>query len=73
MRESAFHVCENIGPDQLSGCRTANQRLSFCYIDTTHTLLYESEISNLRPSALSVSVLVSDLEHRFSRNAAQYV
>ena len=56
MRESAFYVCENIGPDHLSGSRTANQRLSFCYIDNTHTLLYESEILKLRPSALSVSV-----------------
>ena len=71
MRESAFYVCENKGPDQLSGNRTADQRLSFRYIDDTITLLQESEISNPRPStALSVSVLVGDLEHRFSRDAA---
>ena len=67
MREFARYVCENKGPDQLSGSRTANQHLSFRYIDNTNTLLYESEISNLMVSAVSVSVLVSDLKHRFSR------
>ena len=74
MRESAFYVCENKGPDQLSGNRAADQRFSFGYIDNTISLLHESEISNLRPSsmtvqpALSVSILVGDLEHRFSRS-----
>ena len=71
MRESAFYVCENKGPDQLRGSRTADQRLSFHYIDNTNTLLHEFEISNLRPSALSVSVLVGDLELRFSRHTVQ--
>ena len=71
MRESAFEVCENKGPDQLSCSRTADQRLSFRYIDDTNTLLHESGISNLRPSVLSVSVLVGDLEHGFSCDAAQ--
>ena len=56
MRETAFYVCENKGPDQLSGGRTADQRLSFCYIDNTNTLLHE---------VLSLSVLVAYLEHRF--------
>ena len=54
MRESAFYVCENKGYDQLSGNYTAEQRLSFRYIDNTNTLLHESEISNLRPSSMSV-------------------
>ena len=71
MREPAFYVCENKGPHQLSGSRTAEHRLSFRYIDNTNTLLYESEISNLGQSALSVSVLVGDLEQRFSHDAAQ--
>ena len=66
-----FYVCENKGPDQLRGSRTADQHLSLCYIDNTNTLLYESEISNLRSSSLSVKVLVGDLEHRFSRDTAQ--
>ena len=72
MGESAFYVCKTKTPisDQ-RGSRTADHRLSFRYIDYTNTLLHESKISNLRPSALSVSVLVGDLEHRFSRNAAQ--
>ena len=71
MRESAYYVCENEGPKQLSGNRIADQRLSFCYIDNTNTRLHESEISNLRPSSLSVSVPVGNLEHMFSCNAAQ--
>ena len=54
MRESAFYVCENKGNDQLSGNYTAEQRLSFHYIDNTNTLLHESEISNLRPSSMYV-------------------
>ena len=63
MRESAFYViiCENKGPDQLSGSRKADQHLSFRYIDNTNTLLHESEILNLMPSAISVLVLVGDL------------
>ena len=60
MREPAFYVFENKGPDQLRGSHTADQSLSFRYIDNTNTLLHESEISNLRPSALSVSVLTSN-------------
>ena len=71
MRESAFYVSENKGPDQLSGSRKADRHLSFRYIDNTNTLLHESEISNLRQSALYALVLVRDLEHRFSRDAAQ--
>ena len=71
MRESAFYVCENKDPDQLSGSRPADQRLSFSYKDNTN-------IQNFKPHAifyvcttLSVSVLVGNLEHRFSRDAAQ--
>ena len=71
MREPSFHVCENKSPDQLSGSRTADQRLSSRYIDNTNTLLYESEISNLRPSVISVSVLLGDLGQKFSCDAAQ--
>ena len=57
--------------DQLRGSRTADQRLSFRYIDNTNTLFHEFGILNLRSSTLSVSVLVGDLEHRFSRDTAQ--
>ena len=46
MRESAFYVCENKGPDQQSGSGKVDQRLSFRYIDNTNPLLHESEISN---------------------------
>ena len=54
MRESAFYVYENQGPDQLSGNPTTDQCLIFSYIDNTITLLHESEISNLMLSSMSV-------------------
>ena len=54
MRESVFHVCENKGSDQLSDNRTADQRVSFRYMDNTITLLHESENSNLRLSSMTV-------------------
>ena len=54
MRESAFYVCENKGIDQMSGNHTAEERLPFCYIDNTSTLLHESEIPNLRSSSMFV-------------------
>ena len=76
MRKSAFYVCENKGPDQLSGNHTADHRLSFHYKDNTTTLLHE--IPKFQTSsilyvctALSLSVLVGYLKHRFSRDAAQ--
>ena len=38
-----FFICENKGTDQLHGYHAADQRLCFCYIDATITLL-----SNIR-------------------------
>ena len=38
MRESALYICKNKCPDQLNCNRTAEQRLSLCYIDNTSTL-----------------------------------
>ena len=43
-------LCKNKGADQLCGNHTADQRLCFCYIDSTITLLSISEISSLKPS-----------------------
>ena len=43
MRESAFYVYENKDPDQLSGSRTADQRLSFCFIDKTNIQKFQTD------------------------------
>ena len=71
MRESAFYVCENKDPDQLSGSRTADQRLSFLYIVNTNIRNYKPQAIFYVCTARSVWVLVGNLEHRFSRDAAQ--
>ena len=47
VRKPAFCICENKDADQLRGNREADQRLCFCYIDSTIPLLYKSEISSL--------------------------
>ena len=40
-------ICENKDADQLRGNREADQRLCFCYMDSTIPLLPKSEISSL--------------------------
>ena len=47
MRKPAFCICENKDADQLRGNREADQRLCFCYIDSTIPLLPRSEISSI--------------------------
>ena len=47
MRKPDFCICENKDADQLRGNREADQRLCFCYTDSTIPLLPTSEISNL--------------------------
>ena len=46
MRKQTFCICENKDADQLRGYREADQRLCFCYIDSTILLLSKSEISS---------------------------
>ena len=46
VREPAFCICENKDADQLRGNREADQRLCFCYIDSTIPLLPKYEISS---------------------------
>ena len=46
MRKPTFCICEK-DADQLRGNREADQRLCFCYIDSTIPLLSKSEISSL--------------------------
>ena len=47
MRKPAFCICENKDVDQLPGDREADQRLCFCYTDSTNPLRPKSEISSL--------------------------
>ena len=54
MRKPAFCICENKDADQLRGNREADQRLCFCYTDSTIPLLSKSEILSLK--AFSVTV-----------------
>ena len=47
VRKPAFCICENKDAHQLHGNREADQRLVFCYIDSTNPLLPNNEISSL--------------------------
>ena len=46
VRKPDFSFCENKDADQLRGKREADQRLCFCYIDSTIPLLSKYEISS---------------------------
>ena len=39
MRKPTFYICKNKDTDQLSSNRKADQRLCFCYLDSTKPLL----------------------------------
>ena len=72
----AFCICENKGADQLCSNCTADQRLCFCYIDSTTPST--SYIRNFKPlaffcscTACFVSGLVRNPEDLFSQNKAQ--
>ena len=54
MRKPAFCTFESKGTDQLHGNREADQRLCFCYIDSTISLLSNYKISSLKPSTMAV-------------------
>ena len=47
MRKPAFCIWKNNGAVQLGGDSAADQRLCFCYIDSTIPLLLKTEISSL--------------------------
>ena len=75
MRKPAFCICENKDADQLRGNREADQRLCFCYTESTIPLLSKSEIYKLLAifcgcTAWFVSDLVENPEDRFSQNEA---
>ena len=76
LRKPAFCICENKDADQLRGNREADQRLCFCYTDTTYPLLSKSENFKLLAifcgcTARFVWDLVGNLKDRFSHNEAQ--
>ena len=54
LRKAAFCKCENKDADQLLGNREADQRLCFCYTDSTISLLRKYEISSLQPSSVAM-------------------
>ena len=55
VRKPAFCICENKDADQLCGNRQADQRLCFCYTDSTIPLLPKSEI--FKPLTIFYSLL----------------
>ena len=54
MRKPEICICEFKDADQLRGNGEAEQRLCFCYTDSTIPLLPKSEISSLLPSSVAV-------------------
>ena len=72
MRKPAFCICENKDADQLHSNCAADQRLCFCYIDSTIPLLPKYEISSLYPSSVAVQLGLCrrQAEDRFCRVAA---
>ena len=74
MRKPAFCICENKDADQLRGNREADQRLCFCYTDSTIPLLLKYKISRLAIFCGCAAGFVWDLagnpEDRFYHNEA---
>ena len=54
MRKPTFCICENKDADQLCGNREADQRLCFCYVDSTIPLPSKSGISSHQPTSVAV-------------------
>ena len=54
MRKPDFCICKYKDTDHLHGNLEADQRLGFCYIDSTIPLLPLYEISSLHPSCVVV-------------------
>ena len=51
MRKLDFCLCENKSADQLCSNCEAEQRLCFCYTDSTIPLLPKSKIASIKTSA----------------------
>ena len=53
MRKPDFCLCENKAADQLRSNCEADQRLCFCYSDSTIPLLLIAKISSFQPSSVA--------------------
>ena len=53
MRKPDFCICKNKDADQLRGDREADQRLCFCYTDSTIPLFPKYEITSLLPCSVT--------------------
>ena len=54
MGKPTIYIGENKGADQLRSKCKADQRLCFCYTDSTIPLLLKSEFSSFKPSSVTV-------------------
>ena len=54
MGKPTICICENKNADQLRGNREADQRLCFCYTNSTIPLLFKSEISSFQPASVTI-------------------
>ena len=54
VRKPTICICENKDADQLRFKREADQRLCFCYMDSTIPLLLKSEISSFLLASVTV-------------------
>ena len=57
VRKPAFCICENKDANKLRSSCAADQRLCFCYIDSTDPLFSKSEISSLKASSVAVHLV----------------
>ena len=70
MRKGAFCICENKDADLLGSNCAADQRLCFCYTDSTIPLLFKPLAIFCGSTARFVSDLVRNPEEWFSHNEA---
>ena len=71
IKDFQISLVVNVDKIQPKMCTGSHTILFYVCENKGPDLLHESEISNLKPSALSLQALVSDLEHRFSPDMAQ--
>ena len=64
MRKPMFCICKNKDTDQLRGNREADQRLCFCYIDSTIPLLSNQDVMGEKPVKNDAGQLLLDEESK---------
>ena len=70
MRKPGVCICKSKGEDQLRSDSTADQHLSFRYIDCAIPLISKSQISSCGCTAWFVTDLVGNHKDKFSHDAA---